>query len=143
MAELASPWWKCTISRQDPSSRLANISTRGFVQTDPNVLIGGLIVDGQIPRKTVVRAIGPSLNRDDALADPVLELRDANGGLLDSNDNWATSPQAAEIAAAGLAPSHPLESALSRTLSPGSYTAIIRGQNASTGLALVEAYALD
>jgi N-acetylneuraminic acid mutarotase len=124
-------------------SRLANIATRGFVQTDPNILIGGLIVDGQIPRKTVVRAIGPSLGRQDALADPVLELRDANGGLLDSNDNWATSPQASEIAAAGLAPSHPMESAVSRTLSPASYTAIIRGQNASTGLAVVEAYALD
>jgi len=124
-------------------SRLANISTRGFVQTDPNILIGGLIVDGQIPRKTVVRAIGPSLGRPDALADPVLELRDVNGGLLDSNDNWATSPQAAEIAAVGLAPSQPTESALSRTLSPGSYTALIRGQNASTGLAVVEAYALD
>ena len=124
-------------------SRLANIATRGFVQIDPNILIGGLIVDGQIPRKTVLRAVGPSLGREDALADPVLELRDANGELLDSNDNWATSPQAGEIVAAGLAPSHPMESALSRTLSPASYTAIIRGQNASTGLAVVEAYALD
>lgn len=124
-------------------SRLANIATRGFVETDPNVLIGGMIVDGQIPRKIVVRAIGPSLGRSDALGDPVLALHDANGGLLDSNDNWATSPQASEIAAASLAPTHPMESAVSRTLSPGSYTAIIRGQNASTGLAVVEAYALD
>lgn len=124
-------------------SRLANIATRGFVQTDPNILIGGMIVDGQIPRKTVVRAIGPSLGRQDALADPVLELRDANGGLLDANDNWGTSAQAAEIAAAHLAPSHPLESAVVRTLAPASYTAIIRGQNMSIGLAVVEAYALD
>jgi hypothetical protein len=77
------------------------------------------------------------------LSDPVLELRDANGGLLDSNDNWGTSPQAAEIMAANLAPSHPSESALIRTLSAASYTAIVRGQNASTGLAVVEAYALD
>ena len=124
-------------------SRLANIATRGFVQSDPNVLIGGLIVDGQIPRKIVVRAIGPSLGRQDALADPVLELRNANGGLVDSNDNWATSPQAGEIAAAGLAPTQPTESALSQTLAPASYTAIIRGANATTGLAVVEAYALD
>lgn len=124
-------------------SRLANIATRGFVETDPNVLIGGMIVDGQMPRKMVVRAIGPSLGRSDALADPVLELRDSNGGLLDSNDNWGNSPQAAEIAAAGLAPSNPLESAVVRTLSPASYTAIVRGQNSTTGIAVVEAYALD
>ena len=124
-------------------SRLANIATRGFVQTDPNILIGGLIVDGQIPRRTVVRAIGPSLGRPDALADPVLELRNANGGLVDSNDNWATSPQAGEIAAAGLAPTQPAESALLQTLAPASYTAIMRGANATTGLAVVEAYALD
>ena len=125
------------------TSRLANISTRGFVESDPNVLIGGVIVDGQIPRRTIVRAIGPSLGRPDALGDPALELRDANGGLLDSNDNWPTSPQAGEIAAANLAPSHPLESALARTVSAGNYTAIVRGQNAGMGLAVVEAYALD
>ena len=124
-------------------SRLANISTRGFVESDPNVLIGGLIVDGQIPRKTVVRAIGPSLGRQDALDDPVLELRNANGGLLDSNDNWGTSPQAGEIVAANLGPSHNLESAVVQTLSPANYTAIVRGKNAGTGIALVEAYALD
>jgi N-acetylneuraminic acid mutarotase len=124
-------------------SRLANISTRGFVQTDPNVLIGGLIVDGQIPRKTIVRAIGPSLGRPDALADPFLELHDANGALLVSNDNWGNSPDAAEIMASTLAPSHSLESAVVRTLPPANYTAIVRGQNAGTGIALVEAYALD
>ena len=124
------------------ASRLANISTRGFVQTDPNVLIGGMIVDGQIPRRTVVRAIGPSLARGDALADPFLELRNANGGLLNSNDNWGNSPQAAEISAVNLAPTHALESALAQTLSPGQYTAIVRGQNGD-GIGLVEAYSLD
>lgn len=124
-------------------SRLANIATRGFVQTDPNVLIGGLIVDGQIPRETIVRAIGPSLARQDALADPFLELHNANGVVLSSNDNWGTSPDVSEITAANLAPTHESESAVFRTLLPGNYTAIVRGQNASTGIALVEAYALD
>jgi N-acetylneuraminic acid mutarotase len=123
-------------------TRLANISTRGFVQTEDNVLIGGLILDGQISRKTIVRAIGPSLGRPNALADPTLELRDVNGGLLSSNDNWGSSPDAAEIAGVGLAPTHNLESALVRTLAPGNYTAIVRGQN-GTGIALVEAYALN
>jgi hypothetical protein len=89
-----------------------------------------------------VRAIGPSLGRPDALADPTLELRDANGGLLSSNDNWQTSPEVAEITAANLAPTHDLESVVVRTLAPGNYTAIVRGQN-GIGIALVEAYALN
>lgn len=125
------------------TSRLANISTRGFVETDPNVLIGGLIVDGQIPRKTVVRAIGPSLALPDKLADPFLELHDSNGVVLSSNDNWGNSPDVGEITAANLAPTHQSESAIFRTLSPGNYTAIVRGKNAGTGVAVVEAYALD
>jgi hypothetical protein len=124
-------------------SRLANISTRGFVETDPNVLIAGLIVDGQIPRRTVVRAIGPSLGRQDALADPFLEVYNANGQGIGGNDNWADSPDANELVAANLAPSQAAESAVVQTLTPASYTAIVRGKNASTGLAVVEAYALD
>jgi N-acetylneuraminic acid mutarotase len=125
------------------TSRLANISTRGFVETDPDVLIGGLIVDGQIPRKTVVRAIGPSLGMQEALSDPILELLNANGGVIASNDNWGDSPEVAEIIASSLAPSNNLESAVVRTLPPASYTAIVRGKNAGAGLAVVEAYALD
>lgn len=124
-------------------SRLANIATRGFVQTDPNVLIGGLIIDGQIPRRAVVRAIGPSLGRQDALGNPILELLNANGGIVAANDNWGDSPNAGEIAGTGLAPAHNLESAVIQTLPPASYTAIVRGQNSTTGLAVVEAYALD
>jgi hypothetical protein len=77
-----------------------------------------------------------------ALADPTLELRDGNGGLLAANDNWRTS-QEAEIIATTIPPSHDLESAVVQTLPPGNYTAIVRGQNAATGVALVEAYALD
>ncbi len=123
-------------------SQLANISTRGLVQTGDNVLIGGMILLGQDVRKVIVRAIGPSLTLSGALADPTLELRDANGVLLASNDNWRTT-QEAEIIGTGLPPSHNLESAIVRTLPPAQYTAIVRGQNASTGIALVEAYALD
>ena len=123
-------------------SQLANISTRGFVQTGDNVLIGGLILLGQQARKVILRAIGPSLTLAGALADPTLELRDANGGLLDSNDNWRTT-QEGEIIGTGLPPSHNLESAIVRTLPPANYTAIVRGQNAATGIALVEAYALE
>ncbi|HWM24043.1 MAG TPA: kelch repeat-containing protein [Chthoniobacterales bacterium] len=123
-------------------TKLANISTRGFVQTGENVLIGGLILTGLEPRRVIVRAIGPSLARPDALADPTLELRDANGGLLAFNDNWRTS-QEAEIIGTTIPPSNDLESAVVQTLAPAHYTAIVQGQNAATGIALVEAYSLD
>lgn len=123
-------------------ARLANISARGFVQTGNNILIGGLILTGQAPRKVIVRAIGPSLGRSDALGDPVLELRDANGGLVAQNDNWRTS-QEKEINGTTIPPTHDLEAAIVQTLSPANYTAIVQGANAATGIALVEAYALD
>ena len=123
-------------------SKLANISARGLVQTEDNVLIGGLILTGEDPRRVIVRAIGPSLAVPGALADPTLELRDANGGLLASNDNWRTS-QEAEIIATTIPPSHDLEAAVVQTLPPANYTAIVRGQNAATGIALIEAYALE
>jgi N-acetylneuraminic acid mutarotase len=125
-----------------PDSRLANISTRGFVQTGDDVLIGGLILNGQIARKIIVRAIGPSLARADALADPTLELRNANGGLLAENNNWRTT-QEAEIIETTVPPSHDLESAIVTTLAPAAYTAILRGVGDTTGIALVEAYALQ
>jgi len=123
-------------------STLGNISTRGLVQTGDHVLIGGLILLGQQSRRVLLRAIGPSLSMSGALADPTLELRDSNGGLLASNDNWRTS-QEAEIIATTLQPSRDLESAIVLTLPPANYTAILRGQNSATGIALVEAYALE
>ncbi len=123
-------------------SSLANISTRGFVESGDNVLIGGLIFDGQLPRKVIVRAIGPSLGRPDALSDPFLELRNANGALVAQNDNWRSTNES-EIAGTTIPPSHDLESAVVDTLAPASYTAIVRGVNGATGIALVEAYALD
>jgi hypothetical protein len=124
------------------NSKLANISTRGLVQTGDNVMIGGLIVLGQNPVRVIVRAIGPSLPVPGALADPTLELRDGNGALLASNDNWR-SDQEAEIIATTIPPSNDLESAIVRNLAPGNYTAIVRGAGDTTGVAAVEAYNLN
>ena len=123
-------------------SKLANISTRGFVQTNDNVLIGGLIVVGQTQLRVIVRAIGPSLPVSGALANPILELHDGSGTLIASNDDWRTT-QEAEIIATGIPPSNDLESAIVRDLAPGNYTAIVRGVDGATGVALVEAYGLN
>jgi hypothetical protein len=130
----------------DPTgvSLLANISTRGVVLTGDNIMIGGFIVVTQ-PTRVIVRAIGPSLTQfgvPGALTDPFLELHDSNGATLESNDNWQTSAEAAELTAAGLAPTDPRESGIAATLPPGPYTAIVRGVDNSTGNALVEVYAL-
>jgi hypothetical protein len=123
-------------------SKLANISTRAFVQGGDNVLIGGLIVVGQTAANAIVRAIGPSLTVPGAMADPTLELRDANGVLLASNDNWRSTQQTA-IIATGVAPTNDAEAAIVTTFSPGSYTAIVRGVNGTTGVAVVEVYQLN
>jgi hypothetical protein len=123
-------------------SKLANISTRGLVQTEDNVLIGGLIVLGENPLQVVVRAIGPSLAVSGALGDPTLELRNGNGALIASNDNWR-SDQEEEITATTIPPSNDLESAIVRSLAPGNYTAIVRGVNDTTGVALIEVYGLN
>ncbi len=124
------------------NSKLANISTRGLVQTGDNVLIGGLIVLGQTPVRVIVRAIGPSLPVTGALANPTLELRDGNGGLIDANDNWRSDHEA-EIIATTIPPSNDQESAIVRNVAPGNYTAIVRGVNDSTGVGVVEAYNLN
>jgi hypothetical protein len=124
------------------NSKLANISTRGLVQTGDNVMIGGFIVVGVAPLKVIVRAIGPSLPLPGALANPTLELHDGNGGVLAANDDWR-SDQEAEIIATTIPPSNDLESAIVRTLNPGAYTAIVSGVNGTTGVALVEVYALQ
>jgi hypothetical protein len=123
-------------------SQLANISTRGLVQTGDDVIIGGLIVLGADPQNVIVRAIGPSLPVAGKLADPILELHDGNGALLASNDNWR-SDQEAEIIATTVAPSNDLESAIVRTLAPAQYTAIVRGVGNTTGVGLVEVFGLN
>jgi T5SS/PEP-CTERM-associated repeat protein len=125
-------------------AKLANISTRGFVQTGDNIMIGGFIIGNQTSQ-VLVRGIGPSLAAvgvSGALADPMLDLYDVNGALLASNDNWR-SDQEAEIEATTIPPNDDLESAILRTLAPGAYTAILRGVSGGTGVGLVEAYNLD
>ncbi len=121
-----------------------NISTRLRVKTEDNVLIGGLIVSGNVPKQVVVRAIGPSLESfglTDVLQDPVLELHDSTGALIASNDDWRES-QESELEATGLAPTNDLESAIVTTLMPGSNTVIVRGKNDTEGVGLVEVYDL-
>ncbi|HEY3663694.1 MAG TPA: putative Ig domain-containing protein [Chthoniobacterales bacterium] len=124
-------------------SRLANISTRGNVGTGDDVLIGGIIIGGTLPAKMVLRGIGPSIIEvfTTPLPDPQLDLYDADGMLIASNDNWKDT-QEAEIIATGLAPTKDLESAISIDLSPGAYTSILSGVGGSTGIGLVEAYNL-
>jgi len=125
-------------------SQLANISTRAFVQTGENVLIAGTIIVGNAPQKVLVRAIGPTLPFAGTLSDPTLELRDGNGALIGANDNWRNT-QEAEIMATAIPPANDLESAIVATLpaSGAAYTAIVRGANNSTGIAVVEIYALN
>jgi uncharacterized protein (DUF1800 family) len=123
-------------------SSAVNISTRMVVETGDNVLIGGFIVYGTGQKTVALRAIGPSLPVPGTLSDPVLELHDASGALIATNDNWRSS-QEALIIAAGLAPGDDRESALIATLATGNYTAIVRGVNNATGVAIVEAYDLD
>lgn len=136
---------------QGVPSKLANISTRGFVDAGDNVMIGGFIIgaglgnNGSGSGRVIVRAIGPSLipfGISNALQDPTLELHDGNGNTIASNDNWKDGSQAAAIQASGLAPDNDLESALFKVLPAGQYTAIVRGNNNETGVGLVEAYDL-
>ena len=114
------------------------------VQTGDRVGIGGFIITGSTPKAVIIRAIGPTLARNDIvdfLADPVLELHGPSG-LLVSNNNWRDT-QEAEIQATGIPPTNDLESAIVATLDPGSYTAIVRGNGGTSGVALVEVYDLD
>jgi hypothetical protein len=125
------------------AATLGNISTRCKVLTDEDVLIGGFILQGHEPAKVLVRAIGPSLATagvKGTLQDPILELHDANGVTI-TNDNWLET-QASEITATHIPPTNDNESAILMTLPPGSYTAVVRGKDNGTGVALVEIYNL-
>ena len=126
------------------SSKLINLSTRGRVGTGDAVVIGGFVIGGDQPTKVLIRAIGPSLAQFGIvhpLLDPVLELRGSNGSLIFSNDNWRTT-QAQQIQQT-IPPSDNRESAIIATLSPGVYTAIVRGKTNTTGVAVVEVYNLQ
>jgi len=140
----------------ETSSMLANLSTRSFVQTGDNVMIGGFIVQGAQPKRVIIRAIGPELsappfNIPNALANPTLELHDHTGALIGSNDNWQrtiiggiiTTSQVHDITNSGYAPGDPNDSAIIAELPPGNYTAIVRGVNNTTGVGLVEVYDLQ
>jgi hypothetical protein len=128
-----------------PSSKLANISTRGSVGTGENVMIGGLILLGPDPARILFRAIGPSLagaGIQSALADPQLDLFDAQGTRIATNNNWKDSQQAG-IQGTGAAPTDDAEAAILADLNPGNYTAVVSGVNGGTGTALIEAYYLQ
>lgn len=124
------------------SSQLANISTRGFVQTGDDVMIGGIILVGNAPRRVIVRAIGPSLPTTGNLADPTLEIANQQGMIIATNDNWRSS-QEAEIIATAVPPTNDLESAIVVALPPAPHTAIVRGKDGTTGVGLVEVFALS
>src|SRR6202140_1859428 len=136
---------------QAANSKLANISSRGFVDTGDNVMIGGFIVGGGDPggsATVIVRALGPSVPVAGALGDPTLELHDGSGTTMATNDNWKINDQTgqsqeADIRATTIPPTNDLESALVATLVPGNYTAIVRGKNNTTGVGLVEVYNLQ
>ena len=129
---------------QGADSKLANLSTRAFVETGDNIVIAGFILGGNGNDRIVVRGIGPSLTAAgvaNALADPTLQLRDSNGALLLSNNDWQDDPaQAALLTAAGLAPTNNFESGIATTLPPGLYTALLAGRNNGTGVGLIEVY---
>lgn len=127
---------------ESESSRIANLSLRGKVDGDDQVMIAGIISAGEEDLPVIVRALGPSLGRagvETPLPDPALELHDANGLLIALNDDWKTV-QEAEIAASGLAPVDDAESALALLLPPGPCTAIVRGKDGQSRVALVEVY---
>jgi hypothetical protein len=126
-------------------AQLQNISTRAKILTNDSVLIGGFIITGTDPKKVIVRALGPSISVNGTplagrLADPILELH--AGNTVFTNDSWR-SDQQAEISATGLAPTDDHECAIIRTLSPGNYTAVVRGVGGGTGIGLVEVYDLS
>src|SRR5436190_4607996 len=140
-----APEWQRVAATPAPAAQALNLSTRMRVLTGDNVGIGGFVVTGIVPKQVLLRAIGPSLAQSsvpDALADPVLELHGPTGFATITNDNWRETQEAA-IMATGIPPSNDLESAIVATLDGGSYTAIVRGKNNTTGVGLIEAYDLN
>jgi hypothetical protein len=142
----ASPSSTPSASPTPTPARLLNISTRVSVHTGDNVAIAGFIVRGNSAKRVIVRALGPSLQSnnqpvDGRMSDPTLELHDQNG-IIAFNDNWKESQQS-EIESTKLAPPDERESAIVLTLDPGAYTAVLRGKQNTTGVALVEIYDLD
>jgi hypothetical protein len=124
-------------------SRLANIATRGRVGEGDDVLICGTIAVGNGTTTVLFRALGPSTGVPGALNDPTLELHDGQGATIATNDNWQDGPDhGAAIQATTIPPSDPREAAILRDLTPGAYTAVVRGKNGTTGVAVIDAYQL-
>lgn len=130
------------------TGRLANISTRGQVSSGDNAMIGGFIVDptrGPQAKNVIIRGVGPSVRSSvpDAISDPIIELRNAEGTLIQSNARWVSSPDQDSIFVSNLAPTSSNESAIIQGLTPGNYTVVLRSVSGTTGIALVEVYDLD
>ncbi len=137
----------------DPTTRFTNISTRSYVGTGPNILIGGFIIGGTTPKKVLIRASGPALipmgiSASNALADPVLQLYQGST-VIASNDDWSTEPVNASAVQQANQTTNTnwsagsKDSALVETLQPGGYTAMVTGKNSGTGIALIEVFELD
>jgi hypothetical protein len=127
---------------QAANAKLANISSRGFLDAGDNAIIGGFIITPPRDARIIIRAIGPSLSQagiTGSLQDPTLDLRDANGMRVMFNNDWQDT-QKEEIMRTGIQPTDPRESAIVVTLLPGNYTAIVRGNLDATGIAVVEIY---
>ena len=133
------------MSMAGTNSRLANLAARAYVETGNGVVIGGITIGGSFPKTIVIRARGPSLvpfGIQEALANPLLQLYSGQTNV-ETNDDWATAPNASALVATGFAPSHPNESAILATLAPGAYTAIVSGVASTTGVGLVEFFEVD
>lgn len=127
---------------QTSAARLLNLSARGRVQTQDNIMIGGVILGGTDYARVIFRGLGPSMPVVEALADPVLELHDGNGNTIRANDDWKQN-QAGEIQMSALAPTNDREAAIIGNFPPGNYTVILRGKNGSSGIGLLEAYKVN
>jgi hypothetical protein len=140
-----------TYATTPPAGSALNISTRLPVGTGQQVLIAGFIIQGPSPKTVMLRGIGPSLPLAGFLQNPFLELHDNTGQIVARNDNWRStniggllaSSQVVDLLTSGISPSNPVESALIATVNPGAYTAVIRGADNGTGIAVVEGYDLD
>jgi hypothetical protein len=125
-------------------AKLGNISTRALVGTGNDIVIAGFILgNNSNSTRLVLRGIGPSLTAfgvPNALADPTLEVRNSDGSLVASNDDWQGDPAHAELTAAGLAPTNPKESGIALNLGPGAYTGLLSGAGNSTGVGVIEVY---
>jgi hypothetical protein len=130
-----------------PTTPLVNISTRGRVQAGNDVMIGGFVITGSAPQQVAIVATGPSLSAfgiANPLANPALTLvRSSDQAVLATNDDWQSAGNAAQLQAAGFAPSNPVEAAILTTLPPGAYTAIVQGSGGGTGVAVVGVYRVN